>query len=321
MSTSDYTPIINDSYRDGTIATRLSCVYVVFYNGCDVGIPPYYIGSTFVDFIYEKQYMGSPMSTSYKSIWKNELKQNRQHFELVILYYFGDRLEALAFEGAIQYNFNASQSGLFVNMCIASDTGMPTMNPPSAETRAKISAKVKGELNPNYGNKMVHSAESIARMVKSRTGLKRSEETKRKMSKAGIASWADGKRHGTKRPGQALGSKNNMFGKKQNIISLWLIQLAKLMNQAKHKIYVTPDGYSIKRPKLHHWCSQSEAVVNNFHRSRNADLRDNCPIGSTFRDFGYYIIYQKDYLAEGVSDLDITKCINDHRISFLKMKK
>lgn len=139
-----YTSDINDTYTDGTIATRLSCVYITFYNG--QSLPPYYIGSTFVDNIIDNGYNGSVSSIKYGSIWKQEQKNNKHLFETIILYYFGDREEATLAESDIQCNMNVIKSNLFVNMSVASKDGCHGMD-------------VSGRNNPNYGNRWTATKE------------------------------------------------------------------------------------------------------------------------------------------------------------------
>ena len=152
MPSNIYTTEINDTFKDGTIATRLSCVYLTFYSGKK--LPPYYIGSCFVDQIIDKDYNGSVTSKTYGKTWKSEQKNNKHLFNTVILQYFGDRTEANAAESDFQTANDVVKSNQYTNMCIANEYGCNSASmagrSQSSEHKKKKADKIRGMLSGHF---------------------------------------------------------------------------------------------------------------------------------------------------------------------------
>ena len=101
-------------------------------------MPQNYIGSTSTKQV-EEGYMGSIASEQYKSIWKKELKEHPELFNINIVSYHDTRPNATWKELQIQKIFNVVQNPLFVNKAYAIINGCFGMD-------------VSGENNPNFQN-------------------------------------------------------------------------------------------------------------------------------------------------------------------------
>lgn len=113
------------------------CVYHTIYSGDK--LPTNYIGSSSVDNI-NKNYHGSVKSKTYKTIWKQELKEHPELFSTVIISYHDTRPDATWKELQIQKIFNVVKNPLFINMSYASPNGY-------------FGRDVSGENNPNFNNR------------------------------------------------------------------------------------------------------------------------------------------------------------------------
>ena len=109
--------------------------YLTTYRGNK--LPPFYIGSTSIDKI-NIGYRGSVVSKKYKSIWKQELKNNPHLFKTKIISKHGTRQEALDKEYNLQIKLNVMKSTMYINMSVASPNGYFGMN-------------VSGENHPMFG--------------------------------------------------------------------------------------------------------------------------------------------------------------------------
>lgn len=101
--------------------------------------PSNYIGSTSLKQI-ESGYMGSVSSKKYKVLWKQELKEHPELFNLEIISYHDTRSDATWKELQLQKTFNVLNNPLFVNMSYASINGF-------------CGLILMGSDNPNFGNK------------------------------------------------------------------------------------------------------------------------------------------------------------------------
>lgn len=104
-------------------------VYHITYSGNllhsknNSNIPPSnYIGSTSLNKI-KSGYMGSVSSKKYKDIWKQELKEHPELFNLEIISYHDARSDAIWRELQLQQLFNVVKNPLFVNMAYAQPNG------------------------------------------------------------------------------------------------------------------------------------------------------------------------------------------------------
>lgn len=153
----------------------LYCVYCTTYQGnklppknknCNI-LPSKYIGSTSFQKI-EKGYRGSVLSKQYKDIWKYEVKNFPNLFQIEILSFWKTHEEAITEELRIQKEYEVVKNPIFVNKAYASINGFFGMecsgaNHPeygkkhSLERRQKHSNTKKlmyrGEGNPNFGKK------------------------------------------------------------------------------------------------------------------------------------------------------------------------
>lgn len=145
------------------IAEKKFCVYLTIYSGNK--LPPFYIGSTSIVKI-KNGYHGTIKSKKYGPTWRQELKDNPHLFRTIILYTFYSRKNALYNEKLLQIQFNVVKSSKFINMAIAKVNGFFGMD-------------VKGENNPNFGNKL---SEKIIHKLST---YERTEETREKMRLSG----------------------------------------------------------------------------------------------------------------------------------------
>ena len=176
------------------------CVYLTSYSG--VKLPPKYVGSTSIK-KFNTGYHGSVRSKKYKTIWKEELKNNPTLFSSSILSTHATREEALTAELNFQIENNVVKNEDYINLAFASQNGF-------------FGKDVSGVNNPMFGKK--HSEKSKTLMSKNcpdRFGDKNpmfgkksdswkykkhhSNEAKAKMSEA--------------KKGIFVGDKNPMFGK------------------------------------------------------------------------------------------------------------
>lgn len=130
--------------------------YLVTYNG--VKLPKYYIGSTNKSKILNG-YLGSVKSKRWKSVFKEEIKNNRNLFEIKILNEFETRKEALLDEYNIQKELNVVKSTDYFNESFATINGFFGMN-------------VEGKSNPMFDRKN----EVIAINIKTNERLRVSKE-------------------------------------------------------------------------------------------------------------------------------------------------
>lgn len=114
------------------------CVYLTIYTGNK--LPMFYIGSTNIDNIKNKKYIGSVSSKEYKSIFDNEKRNNFNLFKIKILSTHETREEALLKEEEYHIKRNVVKSCFYMNKSIAKKNGFYGMD-------------VSGSKNPNYNNK------------------------------------------------------------------------------------------------------------------------------------------------------------------------
>ena len=254
MTEVTYTSKFNDTFKDGTCATRLSCVYLTFYNGTK--LPPYYIGSCFVENIIDREYNGSVKSIKYGAIWKQEQKENRHLFHTIILHYFGDREEATEFEAAIQYNENAVKSESFINMSIADKDGCHGM-------------VVTGKDHPNFG------------------GGHLSKDAKRK-----IGEHSSNRNKGN---GNGMFNRNHTAQSKE-LMSLHQKGKTGAKSTRFDGYYVTPDGEfpSVREANshfncasVHNWCKNSSSLLSNRSVTYNPHIFSCSDVGKSFNALGF----------------------------------
>lgn len=94
--------------------------YLTIYSGTK--LPPFYIGSTSLE-KHLNGYNGTILSQKYKSIYKQEQKENPHLFDSLIIEEFETREEATDCERYYQLRYDVVQSALFFNMAIAAPDG------------------------------------------------------------------------------------------------------------------------------------------------------------------------------------------------------
>jgi hypothetical protein len=179
-------------------------VYLTIYSG--KRLPPLYIGSTSIEKI-KNGYYGSVVSKKYKLIFKEELKQHPELFNIKILSTHDTRKKAIEFELYLQKYFDVVKSDLFFNEAFASINGM-------------FGRDVAGENNPMFGKKHNQITKQIIRekrgnekrynitdkhkeiISKTHKGKKLSDEIKELISK--------------NKKGKNSGLNNPMYGKKHS---------------------------------------------------------------------------------------------------------
>lgn len=177
--------------------------YLTIYSG--IKLPPYYIGSTSLKNVGNKYY-GSVTSKKYKKIFKKELLENPELFEMVVLSKHETRKEALEVELYLQKKFNVVKSHMFFNESYASVNGMfgrdvsGANNPMFGKTQTE---QTKALLREKRGNEKRYNLNEDHKKIISLThkGKTVTEETKLLISK--------------NRTGKNCGVNHPMFGKTQ----------------------------------------------------------------------------------------------------------
>jgi len=123
------------------------CVYITTYSGYK--LPKYYIGSTSTKKIESEKYYGSISSKKWKSIFKEELKNNKHLFSVKINSQHSTRDEALKEELRLQIENNVIKSTDYMNESLALINGM-------------FGRDVSGKNNPMFGKKREDSSKRMS---------------------------------------------------------------------------------------------------------------------------------------------------------------
>lgn len=164
------------------------CTYITIYKGNK--LPMFYIGSTQISKIQEG-YRGSVNSTQYKKIWKKELKYNPHLFKSIILTIHKNRKDAFDREIDLQNKLSVlKKPTIYLNRVISRNTGGWNKGIPMSEnTKAKLSASLKGKSGPNKGRKFSEEWKlKISEKMKGRKRPPFSEEWRKNMSIAHLHS-------------------------------------------------------------------------------------------------------------------------------------
>jgi hypothetical protein len=186
-------------------------VYLTIYYGDK--LPPFYIGSSSIKKI-ENGYCGSVRSKKYKSLFNDEIKNNRGLFEVIIISTHITRSEAIDFELEIQKSFDVIKSKDFFNEAFASINGMfgrdvsGSNNPMFGKTHTEKTKKILSEKRGN-DKRFEITDEFRYKISKIHKGKITSEETKQKISenKKGMESTFKGKTH-SEETKQKISEKN-----------------------------------------------------------------------------------------------------------------
>jgi len=154
-------------------------VYITYYSGTK--LPPFYIGSSYEEKI-KNGYNGSIGSKKYKEIYKLEQKENKHLFRTKILSCHSSNEESLTEELRLQKMHLVVKNKRYFNESYAQIDGSHGRD-------------VKGELNPNFGNKWSEKQKSD--MSLRITGTVRTANSKKKQSEtiSGENHWNYGKSH------------------------------------------------------------------------------------------------------------------------------
>ena len=176
-----------------------SCVYFTTYSG-QADLPPFYIGSVYLQRIHEENYHGSVSSKKYKSIWEQEIKDNPHLFHTEIVSLHKTRKEAYIVEEQYQRAENVVLNPLYVNESIANRkfdcTGIKR-RPESI--RKGINTRKKNGWNKNpQETKQRQRAAAKNRLV--------TPETRKKLSevKKGKIPWNKGRKIGIAKNAKAV---------------------------------------------------------------------------------------------------------------------
>lgn len=90
----------------------LYCVYLTIYRGNK--LPPFYIGSTSVAKA-KGTYRGSVSSKDYKELWKTEMSNNPELFDIKIISYHQTRKDALDKEDYFHVKLGVKDNPLYIN--------------------------------------------------------------------------------------------------------------------------------------------------------------------------------------------------------------
>ncbi len=109
MNIYPYKPIVKEHHK--------YCVYLTIYGG--KLLPPFYIGSTYIDNIIKNNYHGSVASKKYKKIYEQELNDNPDKFRTIILRSTVTRRMASRVEYYIQRKNKVVRNNFFFNVSYA----------------------------------------------------------------------------------------------------------------------------------------------------------------------------------------------------------
>lgn len=241
------------------------CVYLTTYFGNK--LPMFYIGSSSTSRIL-KGYKGSVSSKKYKDIWKFEIKNNPSMFKTRVLCEFITRKEALVKERELQQKLNVIKSPLYTNLSIAQPDGFCGMD-------------VRGKDHPAFG--LRRSEESKQKQSKAMLGKTHSVEAKQKISKA------------------ATGKNNPMFGRTHNSEVR-----CKLANNAKER-------FSGKSYEVMYGETKAQDLKNKRSLDRKQFLKDNPTTGSKNPNAKVFIIIDPSGTTHTVAGNLKTFCI-EHKI-------
>src|ERR1035437_1068641 len=97
------------------------CTYLTTYSGNK--LPQFYIGSTSVDKVINKNYHGSVKSKMFKDIFNKELLENPCKFKTIIIRKYYSRKMAFYKEKLLQIKLNVVKNDMYFNMSIARSFG------------------------------------------------------------------------------------------------------------------------------------------------------------------------------------------------------
>lgn len=239
------------------------CVYLTTYNGTK--LPPNYIGSSTVERVESGEYFGSVCSKKWRSIFEQELIENKHLFSVQILSKHSTRKEATAEEWRQQVSNDVVKSNKFFNEAVAALNGSfgrdvsGASNPMYGRKRPDASARMSGSKNIATQDSVKIKLRKPKRIVARRP---LTQETKDKISKTklGKPSVKRGMTQFSKELGVVMELiRQHKTATKNEIINLlglpiwqvtWILQKLRLQNKIQH----------IRQKKAHYW-TLSERVI------------------------------------------------------------
>lgn len=159
------------------------CTYNTIYTGDKM--PPFYIGRSTVQKI-QHGYHGTVASKKYKTIWKEELKNNPHLFETTIIAVYETEKEAVEAERELLLSVNAHINPLYINLSCGKDKLYnPSKRPCEIERRQWFKEymveyrKKKKEYYRDYNSKYQKDYQKRAEAVERRKELYRLRKEKR----------------------------------------------------------------------------------------------------------------------------------------------
>lgn len=186
------------------------CVYLIAYNGNK--LPKYYVGSSSIKKI-QNGYKGSVSSKEWKLLWKFEIKEHPELFNVSIISEHKTRIEALNAELQYQLKHNVVDSKDWINKSLSQPNGFFGMN-------------VSGKNNPMYGKSRIgekhkgghNISNSLKQFYLTQNGLKLKQKNSHRMLGKNNPMWQ--KQHTNefkkKQSERMSGNNNPMFGKTQS---------------------------------------------------------------------------------------------------------
>lgn len=149
--------------------------YMTTYSGDK--LPRYYIGSASEARVLSGDYFGSVSSKKFKTIFHQEIKENKNLFSIEILSYHETRSEAFLAELALQISHDVVNSPDFINQAVARNNGFYRSHGPLSEDhKASLSKSLLGKKHSKRHRSLTEKEK--AHLSESSKKFRHSEETK-----------------------------------------------------------------------------------------------------------------------------------------------
>lgn len=284
--------------------TFIYATYIIHYNGDKLPpknnhniTPKNYIGSTSLKSI-EAGYLGSVSSKKYKYIWNEEIKNNRNLFDIQIISLHNTREEALIKELELQKIFTVVLNPLFVNMSYAQKYGCHGRDV-CGENNPRFGKGLKGVNNPRYGiHDDFETYNKISASLKGKVSCKDNDGNKISVTKDEYKN----------NPNLSANRKNKLsithyltkqkldipaedYIKYKEADWAWHCTSCKYIYHTPFGIFfnITEAGYKFNKTFMSSWCNNPDKIItkNSLTSVNNRDYILNC-IGKTPRELGYW---------------------------------
>jgi hypothetical protein len=209
-------------FRRNKIMTNY--IYHYVYRITNIILNKHYYGTRSCNILPKNDIGVKYFSSSKDKDFIKDQKMNQQNYKYKVIRVFNNRQNALLLEIKLHNKFNVGSNENFYNRSKQTATGFDTTGVTiqgkslSIETKQKISATLTGKIGCRKGTH--HSQESKQKMSIARTCITQSEETKKKLSIAGLGNKnCLGYKHSTETKQKMSNSKkkeNNSFYGKQH---------------------------------------------------------------------------------------------------------